>query len=308
MIRLRFRDFVAVSGYGEPMPVPDAAALRRCVLAVSVLHDLDLTLAPGGVLVSAAAGLVPWSAVEQARTGSGGGAGMGGAGLGGASLGAGEAEAAARRRVALLLRLHAIIAELGPEAPMHFHAAARLVALPVGHADHPGPGWAREQLRGGALELGFGVHGLLPVPDPVVPLPPSVLERVGIPPGSWWPEVRDHADRMGALAAVRLRRDGPAAVIRPVGGCDVLALLSSRTMRRHLAAVDRTGLSSVAVPTRRRGWFDLRHGDPGFVAAAWALTEPAERGNRLPLLVTADEVQQPAAAGRAERVNDAGAA
>ena len=281
-----------MSSYGEPMPLPDAAQMRRCVLAVSVLHDLDLQPTVSGVLVCEPRPvLVSWSAVADAMTGSQS-----------RDLTTEEAEAAARRRVAMLLRLHAMIGELGPDAALRFHATARLVALPPGHADHPGAGWCREGLRGAALELGFGVHGLLPVAEPVVPLPPSVLDRVGIPPGSWWPEVRDHADRMGALAAVRLRRDGPSAVIRPVGGCDVLSLLSSRTMRRHLAAVDRSGLCSVAVPTRRRGWFDLRHNDPGFVAAAWSLTEPAERGSRLPLLVTADEVQQPVTA------DDAGAA
>jgi hypothetical protein len=78
---------------------------------------------------------------------------------------------------------------------------------------------------------------------------------------------------MGALAAARLARDGVSGVIRPVGGCDVLALLSSRTLRRHLAAADGSGMRSVAVPTRRRGWFDITRVDPAFVRAAWSLTD-----------------------------------
>jgi hypothetical protein len=96
---------------------------------------------------------------------------------------------------------------------------------------------------------------------------------------------------MGALAAARLGRDGPTdGVIRPVGGCDVLALLASASLRRHLAMGDSTGMRAVAVPMRRRGWYDLSRIDPAFVGAAWSATDELDRGVPRPLLVTADEV------------------
>jgi hypothetical protein len=102
---------------------------------------------------------------------------------------------------------------------------------------------------------------------------------------------------MGALAVERLARDGRRrqAVIRPVGGCDVLTLLTSRDLRRYLATEDGSGMRAVAAPMRSRGWYDLARVDPTFVAAAWAATDESERGVRRPLLVTADEV---ALAGR----------
>lgn len=264
----------------------DVPAMRRCVLAVSVLSDIDVEARDDGALLPGPPSfLVPWSAIGSAIVSAGSGHGVGHTRE--------ELEEGARRRVEHLLRLHILIGELGAGAAHQFHTAARLVALPMGHAEHPGAGWCREVLRGGALELGIGVHGMLDGVDTVVPLPPSVVGRLGLPPESWWPEVRDHADRMGALAATRLRRDGETAVIRPVGGCDVLALLTSRTLRRHLATADGTGLRSIAAPTRRRAWYDLRHTDSAFIAAAWSLTAPAMRGNRSALLVTTDEVQQP---------------
>jgi hypothetical protein len=253
-----------------------AVQLRQCVLAVSVLKDLDLTPSDHGVVLPGARGLtVSWEAVAQA-------------------VAAFPPDGPiARRRVEMLLRLHRLALDLGSDASHHLQAAARLVALPAGHAEHPGGGWTREVLRGGALELGIGVHGLLDERDRTVPLPPSVLTAIGVPPGRWWPRLREHTERMGALSAARLGRDGPAGVIRPVGGCDVLALLASRTLRRHLANGDGVGMRGVAVPTRRRGWFDVREVDPAFVRAAWGLTEEHERGLHIPLLVTAEEVAIP---------------
>ncbi len=201
----------------------------------------------------------------------------------------------ARQRLAHWLRLRGLVEVLGAHALPTLSAAARLVALPPGHAAHPGPGWCRETLRGGALELGVGVIGVLDDPDAVTVLPPGVL-----PPGSlnardldevWWPAIREHADRMGELATARLTRDGPSShILRPVGGCDVLALLTSADLRGHLATSDGTGMRAVAVPMRTRGWFDLRHIDPAYVSAAWSATEDLERGLPRPLLVTRDEV------------------
>jgi hypothetical protein len=190
------------------------------------------------------------------------------------------------------------VAGLGPGAAERLRSTARLVALPPGHADHLGPGWVREQLLGGALDLGVGLHGLLgeqretpkEIADRVVPLHAGVARAAGVDPARWWPHLRRHADRMGALAAARLGRDGTEGVIRPVGGCDVLALLASPSLRRHLATGDGSGLRAVAVPMRRRGWYDLSRIDPAFVGAAWSATDEIDRGVAHPLLVTAEEV------------------
>ena len=164
-----------------------------------------------------------------------------------------------------------------------------MVALPPDHLEHPGPAWVVDRLRGGALDLGIGLRRLLDEHDVAVPLPPEVAEGCGLQPADWWADALHHLERMGGLAAVRLAREGrgpqrPVAVLRPVGGCDVLSLLASRALRTHLAAADGSGLRAVAVPMRHRGWFDLARIDPAFVAAAWNATREPERGMARPLL------------------------
>jgi hypothetical protein len=258
------------------MPAPDSVQLRRCVLAVSVTTDLDVEPGTAGVVVPGPRPAeIGWADIAET--------------VAGLDLEGGQA----RHRVEMLLRLHQLVADLGTDARSRLLSSSRLMALPAGHWDHLGPGWVVEGLRGQALDLGIGVFGLIGEADRVTPLPPSVLRAVGMSPAAWWERVREHADRMGALAAARLGRDGITGVVRPVGGCDVLALLSSRTLRRHLADGDGTGMRSLAVPTRRRGWFDIQRIDPAFVQAAWMLTDEPERGCAVPLLVTADEVALP---------------
>jgi hypothetical protein len=258
------------------MPTVDTPHLRQCVLAVSVLSDLDVLPSDlGVVLPGPPAVTVDWAAIRDAV---------------GADPPSGSI---ARKRVENLLRLHQLVIELGPAAGERFRAAFRVVALPSGHAEHLGAAWVREPLRGNALDLGFGVHGLLGGPDRTTPVPPSVLAAVEVKARHWWPSSREHAERMGALSAARLTRDGGGGILRPVGGCDVLALLSSRTLRRHLADTDGTGMRSLAVPTRQRGWFDVSQVDPAFIRAAWSLTDIHERGVPVPLLVTVDEVTLP---------------
>jgi hypothetical protein len=247
-------------------------ALRRCVLAVSVLADVDVVPSDDGVtLPGPPAVTVGWAEIATAA-------------------GPDPTGAVARLRVEELLRLHTVVAALGPEAAERLRATARVVALPPGHADHLGIGWVRERLPGGALELGVGVHGLLGEGDRVTPLHPGVARAAGVEGSRWWPQLRRHADRMGALAAARLGRDGTEGVLRPVGACDVLALLASSSLRRHIATGDGTGMRAVAVPMRRRGWYDVSRVDPAFVGAAWSATDELERGVPRPLLVTADEV------------------
>jgi hypothetical protein len=254
----------------------DPPRLRRCVLAVSVMSDLDLTPHAEGVLLPGRSGaFVDWAAIGQA---------------------VGDFDpfgSIARRRVETLLRLHRLVVDLGEDAVPAFHAASRVIALPAGHAEHPGAGWAQETLRGEVLELGIGAHGLLGELEWTTPVPPSVLRALGVDGRHWWPRLREHVDRMGALSAARLRRDGGAGLIRPVGGCDVLALLSSRTLRRHVAQSDGSGMRSVALPTRRRGWYDISRIDPQFVQAAWSMTDDVEQGLPQPVLVTADDVTLP---------------
>ncbi len=254
----------------------DPPRLRQCVLAVSVMSDLDLTPHADGVLLPGSSGaFVDWAAIGQA---------------------VGDFDpcgSVARRRVETLLRLHRLTVDLGEDAVPAFHASSRVVALPADHSEHPGPGWAQESLRGDVLHLGIGVHGLLGEVERTTPVPPSVLRALGVDGRHWWPRLREHVDRMGALSAARLGRDGASGLIRPVGGCDVLALLSSRTLRRHLAQSDGSGMRSLAVPTRRRGWYDVSRVDAQFVQAAWSLTDEPERGLPQPVLVTADEVTLP---------------
>jgi hypothetical protein len=264
----------------------DPVALRQCVLAVSVLADVDIEPADGGVRLPGTPSVtVGWEEIS------------------GAVGPHAPASLVARRHVEELLRLHAVVAGLGPDAAERLRSCARVVALPPGHADHPGPHWVQERLLGGALDLGIGVHGMLGEIERVAPLPTGVAIAAGVgstgpPAARWWPHLRRHVDRMGALSAARLGRDGSAdGVIRPVGGCDVLALLASPSLRRHLATGDGSGMRAVAVPMRRRGWYDLARIDPAFVGAAWSATEELDRGVPRPLLVTADEVSLPPDAG-----------
>lgn len=87
--------------------------------------------------------------------------------------------------------------------------------------------------------------------------------------------------------------DGAPALIRRAAR----ALALPPDLRERLATGEGTGLRAVAVPTRRRGWFDLRQVDPAYVAAVWSLTGPPERGLPTPLLVARHEVVAPTARG-----------
>jgi hypothetical protein len=140
---------------------------------------------------------------------------------------------------------------------------------------------------GGLLDVGLGLlppDGGLAAPVPPSALPPGRLDVV-----RRWPALRYRVDAMAAVAVEQLA-GGASGVLRPVGGADVLTLLSTRALRAHLATGDGTGLRAVAVPMRSRGWFDLARIDPAFVGAAATATAPEERGVVSPLLVTRDEV------------------
>jgi hypothetical protein len=266
------------------VPTPaSAATLRQCALAVSVLADIDLLPRDDGVVVTGSRSdghgdvLVDWTEFADA-------------------LGDHEPlSATGCHRVGTLLRLCRVVADHGDRpdgAPALIRRATRALALPPDHALHPGGDWLLGRVRGEALDLGVGVLGLAGQPDDARPLPPSLARRLRLRPDRWWPDLIEHVERMGRLAAARIVRDG-SPVLRPVGGCDPLTLLASPPLREQLATADGTGMRAVAAPTRRRGWFDLRQVDPAYVAAVWSLTDPPERGLPTPLLVTRHEVVAP---------------
>ncbi|GAB3676108.1 hypothetical protein [Angustibacter aerolatus] len=273
-------------------------ALRRGVLAVSVLDDVPLEPDAAGVRVGASWDdarstwtPVPWSCLHDAL------------------IGADPEEPTGRLRLRDWLRA---VALLGRDRERVRELAVPL-ALPAGHALHPGRDWVREQLLGGALDLGIGLR-----PDPfsaavhlspaerlagtqtAVPLPTTALAWAGVDAAPWWPFLRQRVEAMGRVTRDRLVRDD-GRVVSPVGGCDALTLLASPSLRAHLAGSDGTGMRAVAAPMRTRAWFDLSRIDPAYVGAAATATEPEQRGIGRPLLVTVDEV---GLAPRRERVVD----
>lgn len=270
----------------------DPAALRRCVLAVSVLDDVDVEPRPEGFLVlwrapaestspvRQPARLVSWAELQRA-------------------VGDADPETdLARARLSRWLRTCVAVAAV---TSAELADRARPVGLPVAHELHPGGVWVQRRVLGGALDLGFGFVGLLGSPDVVDVVPQQVLDRFGVDPTPWWPAAQDYLERMGAVAAERLRRD-PKAPLRPIGDCDVVTLLGSRNFRSAVCAGDGTGLRAVAVPMRRRGWTDLSRIDPAFALAAAAATSVEERGFGRPLLLTREEVTQAPSGGDPARI------
>ena len=262
-------------------PAVDPLALRRGVLAVSVLDDIPLEPARDGVRLAVswadrATTTVPWFRLHQALAG------------------AGPMSAVGRLRLRDWLRVRQLLAAEGEAV------SRRLLplAMPAGHALHPGRAWVREAVPGGLLTLGLGLRadddpatdatGLLPAP-PALALSPSAVACAGLNDKAWWVPAQQRLDALALLAVHRERRDAKG-LITPIGGCDVLTLLGSQLLRKYLAHADGTGLRAVACPMRSRAWFDLAHIDPAFVMAAAAATDEEFRGVDRPLLVTVDEV------------------
>jgi hypothetical protein len=254
---------------GEPSEA-ERASLRHCVLAVAVLHDVDLRPDDNGVQLSSGR-LISWSTLAMALHPLD------------------PAAPAARARLAAWLVALRMISWRSPD---DLAERARPVGLPVGHGLHPGRSWLREPVPGGAIHLGFGFLGVGADPEAVHVLPAGVVEvAVGDADllASWWEPARTYLDAMGSLATERhLRR--PAEPLRPMGDCDVITLLGSEELRRALVGDHSHGMRAAAVPTRKRGWLDLSRTDPAFALVAASLADADDRGFPRPLLITREEV------------------
>lgn len=263
------------------MKAPTQLDLRRACLAVSVLQDVDLEPAALGVTLPGTPTLwVSWGECRRALAGH-------------------DPESpAGRRRLADWLLVRRWCADAGREA---LELALRPVGLPVEHVLHPGLDWVRERVLGDALDLGLGAVGLDPRdPDRVVLVPPTALDAAGLDAEIVWQAARLELERLGALAAERVRADAKGQ-LRPFGDCDAVTLLGARSLRAALAA-DGNGLGAAVVPMRRRGWTRLAVIDPAFGPAAAAATSAEDRGFARPLLVTADELALVPEGGRPDVV------
>lgn len=249
---------------------PEAAQLRRCALGVAVLHDIDIVPSPHGVVLPGDPLLsVPWAECRRAIGGS-----------------APESDEG-RMRLKQWLQLRRWLAD----RPLRDLAErARPYGACVESPLHPGLDWVRRRVLGDTLDLGFGFVGIDPEqPDLVLPIPHQLLRAAAIEPSAWWPTAIVYLERMGDMAADRLGRN-PTAPLRPMGDCDVVTLLGSRTLRQAIVADVPDGMRTVAVPMRNRGWLDLNRIDPAFSAAAARLTSVEERGFDRPLMVTREEI------------------
>jgi hypothetical protein len=260
--------------------VPTELELRRGVLAVSVLHDVDVEAGPLGVTLPGMPDVwVPWTECRRALAGF-------------------DPETTGRHRLAEWLQTRRWAADLSAE---HLVQRLRPVGLPVDHVLHPGLDWVRERVLGDALDLGLGAVDLDPADrDRVVLLPSTVLDDAGLDQEVVWSRVATMLEDLGGLAAERVKRD-LRGQLRPLGDCDVVTLLGSRKLRAALAE-EAGGLGAAVVPMRRRGWTKLTMIDPAFGPAAAAATSDADRGFRRPLLLTADELTLVAEGGRPENI------
>lgn len=247
-------------------------ALKRCVLAVSLLFDLDAETDDDGAVVNGVPPVrVPWKECRRALAGA-------------------DPESDEGRR--LLARWLLRRRWLADHTYDDLAERARPIGLPIDHALHPGLDWVRSRVMGDSLDLGLGFVGIQPgQPDRVTLMPQTAIDAAGLADvaSAWWLRAAAYLERMGAMAAERFFRDRNA-VLRPMGDCDVVTLLGSWTFRAALAGSDGTGMRALVVPMRTRGWVDLSRIDPAFGPAAAAATDAVDRGFPRPLLVTADEL------------------
>ena len=263
------------------MRAPDTLELRQAVLAVSVLHDVDVEPDTDGLTLPGWPDVwISWSECRRALAGYDPTGGTG------------------RRRLADWLLARRWAADAGSEL---LALSLRPVGLPVEHALHPGLDWVRERVLGDVLDLGFGAVGLDPSdPDRIVLVPLPALDDAGIDAEVAWTGARRLLEELGSLAAERVARD-PKGQLRPYGGCDAVTLLGSRSLRSSIASTA-GGMGAAVVPMRGRGWTRLALIDPAFGPAAAAATSAEERGFERPLLVTPDELTLAPEGGRPEEI------
>lgn len=260
---------------------PTAVELRRGVLAVSVLHDLDIEPAKLGVtLTGTSAVWVSWGECRRALAGH-------------------DPESPdGRERLARWLLARRWAADVSLDA---LRERLRPVGLPVDHVLHPGLDWVRRRVLGDVLDLGFGAVDIDPDdPDHVVLLPQPLLDAVGLDAEREWRGAEAYLERMGAVAVERVKGDAKGQ-LRPIGDCDAVTLLGSATLRAAIAG-DAGGMGAVVVPMRKRGWTKMALIDPAFGPAAAAATLPVDRGFPRPLLVTAEELTLAVDGGRPQEL------
>ncbi|HWH29865.1 MAG TPA: hypothetical protein VNU26_13045 [Mycobacteriales bacterium] len=263
------------------MQAPTLDQFRRGILAVSVLHDVDVEIGRHGVRLPGSPCVhVRWTECSRALAGH-------------------DPESdAGRLRLSAWLLARRWAADTSPE---HLRLALRPVGLPVDHLLHPGLDWVRERVMGDALDLGFGAVGLDPTdPDRVVLLPATALDAARLDTTAAWSAAKADLERLGALAAERLRSDRKGQ-LRPLGDCDVVTLLGARSLRMSLAEAA-GGMAAVVAPMRRRGWTQIALIDPAFGPAAAAATAATDRGFGRPLLVTPDELAVVPEGGRPSEI------
>ena len=130
---------------------PGEVELRRAVLAVSVLYDVDVEISPLGFVLSGTPHLwISWAECRRALAGH-------------------DTETTGRRRLADWLQARRWAADLMPD---QLQERLRPVGLPLEHVLHPGLDWVRERVLGDALDLGLGA----------VDLDPADCERVVLLP------------------------------------------------------------------------------------------------------------------------------
>ncbi len=242
-----------------------------------MLHDVDIEPAKLGVTLSAVPPVwVSWGECRRALAGH-------------------DPETAeGRERLARWLLARRWAANVGLD---DLRARLRPVGLPVDHLLHPGLDWVRRRVLGDALDLGLGAVDIDPSdPDHVVLLPTPLLDAVGLDAEVEWLQAEAYLERMGVVAAERMRFD-PKCQLRPIGDCDAVTLLGSASLRAVIAD-EAGGMGAVIAPMRRRGWTRMALIDPAFGPAAAAATSPEDRGFLRPLLVTAEELTLAVDGGR----------
>ena len=259
--------------------LPRSVELRRGVLAVCVLHDVDIVPGKLGLTLPGSPDVfVSWGECRRAL------------------VGWHPESDEGHERLARWLLTRRWAADLPLE---ELRDRIRPLGLPVEHTLHPGLDWVMRRVLGDALDLGLGAVGLNPDdPDAVLPLPRPLLDDLGIDAEVEWVGAEAYLDRMGSLAATRLAH-ATAGRLRPMGDCDVVTLLGSWALRAAISQ-PHGGMGAVVVPMRTRGWTELALIDPAFGPAAAAATPAVDRGFDRPLLVTIDELTVAPEGGRPE--------